>query len=234
MNHWPFRLQPTTFPSHMSASMSKNKGKMIPHHLFQKCVRLIKNKINSKPSVLNNNDPTFINRNAVIESKYCSTTSGHHLLFPTDNEESNNTQKLYSFLQDHLYSEATKHGLELLFPLNLLNTIAKDVVQISQSEPCGLSGCSLFITIQNKSNGILNINHLQCDSFSVPTFELHLTLRKDKKYWFKLKELFAPVLPGCHNKSKAMEVYIKPEYNITKNKLYRSKWTLPKFIIYSI
>ena len=207
--------------------MALTKFQSSKNGMLQKCWLLITGRVNNKISPQNNNNAGEINRNIntteCIDSELWSTGCDDQSFFDNDTHDTVQSQALCKLLQCHLHSETCNTGIELLFPMDLLNTIAKHIVQISKTEPCGLRGCSLFIDIQHKSTVAIKIDRIQCDPYSVPTFELHLTLTKDKKRWHKFKELLAPVLPGFRNKSKAIEVYIKSQYKLVKNKLYRAK-----------
>jgi len=126
-----------------------------------------------------------------------------------------------SILQHHLQRDMLNHNVDLFLPSNLLERISKDIVHLSASEPYGLRGCTIRPELSRKS-GIIAFEAVECDVNTVSTFELQLTLSEDKKRWYNLRDLIAPVLPGCLNESHAFEVFISPNYKLTKHKLYRA------------
>ena len=131
-------------------------------------------------------------------------------------------QSIATLLREKLRTETAKLHLDLFLPSNLLERISKDIIRMSVSEPCGLRGCSLHINLKHKnSSEVSEIGVVECDWNTVSTFELHLTLMEDKKRWYSLKDLIAPVLPGCLNESHALEVFISPGFKLVKRKLYR-------------
>ena len=109
--------------------------------------------------------------------------------------------------------------LEVFMPLNLLSTIANDVLRVSQAEPRGLSGCTLHINLHVRDSSIYKLDKIAFDPGAVPTFEMFLTLVEDKKYWHNLSDLMLSFLSRCLSDKV---VYLSPGYQLEKRKLYRS------------
>ncbi len=110
--------------------------------------------------------------------------------------------------------------LDLQLPQGLLHRVARDVVRLSRDEPCGLRGCVLLPTIQQK-NASHSLGRVTFDALVIPTFELHLTLYEDKKLWLApLKNLLRPLL---NKQATACHVVVSPVFQLVKRKLYRSE-----------
>ena len=111
---------------------------------------------------------------------------------------------------------------EFLLPCNLVEKVAKDMVRMSCCEPSGLRGLVIHISLQRKQDKeTFKLGKVQYDPCTVATFELHLTLIEDKKKWFHLRDLVAPMVPGCLSDNIGKEeVYISPGYQMEKKKLY--------------
>jgi len=122
---------------------------------------------------------------------------------------------------------------EVLLPSDLLSRVARDIIRMAETEPCGLRGCLILVNFESgHSNGgasvaagaattkdllhasnsslnstsssgssdkasvsssvfnagnssmTRNIGKIRCDSQTVTTFELHLTLREDPTPWY--------------------------------------------------
>lgn len=72
---------------------------------------------------------------------------------------------------------------EVLLPANLLPRIASQVLSLSEVEPCGLRGCTLYIDFASADGSDLRrIAEIKCDDNTVSTFELTLTLRQDPRW----------------------------------------------------
>ena len=114
-------------------------------------------------------------------------------------------------------------SLDLQLPLGLLQRMAKDIVSMSQCEPCGLRGCMIFTTVQQKSD-CHKLGQIVFDPTIVSTFELHLTLFEDRKHWLTpFKDLLRPVMKKCAGENYTYRVVVSPGFQLVKKKLYRSE-----------
>jgi len=125
---------------------------------------------------------------------------------------------------------------EVLLPPTLLTRVAKDIIKMSEIEPCGLRGCLILLSFEsgqpshhqstNHNNNNNNttttsantrkIGKVKCDSQTVTTFELQLTLREDLAPWYsRLPQIL-------RNLTKGGTIVVSPLYSIDKKKLYRS------------
>ncbi|CAI9717524.1 damage-inducible transcript 4 [Octopus vulgaris] len=110
---------------------------------------------------------------------------------------------------------------ELLVPRGLLFRIAQDVLRMSRSEPCGIRGCIMFISIEQKSC-CQKINKLVYDPDCTPTFELYLTLREETKAWAIMKKfLFQSVSVIFGNSTNVLPTFLCSGFQLEKKKLYR-------------
>lgn len=122
----------------------------------------------------------------------------------------------------HLFTSHGRNNLEshLLVPANLSSRIAKDVLHMSQNEPCGIRGCELFINLQDKST-CQEMGVIDCDPSTVTTFELHLIVKVDRRPSAIVKSMLMSfqgrVLHGSSNSTKVL----RSDYQLTKRKLYR-------------
>ncbi len=107
-------------------------------------------------------------------------------------------------------------------PQGLLQKIAADVAQAATTEPCGLSGCVLLVTLQPKNQASpLELCQIPFDPVMVPTFVVHLTLQEEKKRWFApFKSLLRPVMRAEENVPPRV---VASTFQLVKRKLYRSE-----------
>ncbi|KAI9587768.1 protein scylla-like [Glossina fuscipes] len=101
---------------------------------------------------------------------------------------------------------------EVSLPSDLTMRIATDIVRVSEREPCGVRGCTVFIEYEEEPNNVRRIAKLKLDEEMVSTFEIYLTLRQDKRGWTALLPQFI--------KGLSRTVTISPDYTINKRKLY--------------
>lgn len=101
---------------------------------------------------------------------------------------------------------------EVSLPSDLTQRIATDIVLVSEREPCGTRGCTVFVEYEEDVNSVKRIAKLKLDPEMVSTFEVYLTLRQDKKGWTSLLPQFI--------KGLSRTVTISPDYTINKRKLY--------------
>jgi hypothetical protein len=108
---------------------------------------------------------------------------------------------------------------EILLPDDLLGRISQDIFTMSESEPCGLNGSTIFINLENRTE-CRKLCKLRLNGHVVSTFELYLTLKEDSQKWFNPKKLIS-VLEKYFT-SKKNPVLLSDSYQIEKKKLYRS------------
>ncbi|XP_075159968.1 protein scylla-like [Haematobia irritans] len=101
---------------------------------------------------------------------------------------------------------------EVSIPCDLTTRIASDILRVSEREPCGIRGCTVYIEFEEEPHNSRRIGTLKVDSEMVSTFELYLTLRQDKRGWASLLPQFM--------KNLSRSVTISPDYSLTKHKLY--------------
>ncbi|XP_023303114.2 protein scylla-like [Lucilia cuprina] len=101
---------------------------------------------------------------------------------------------------------------EVSLPSDLTQRIATDIVRVSEREPCGIRGCTVFVEYEEELNSVKRIAKLKLDPEMVSTFEVYLTLRQDKRGWTSLLPQFI--------KGLSRTITISPDYTINKRKLY--------------
>ncbi|KAM7359060.1 protein scylla-like [Cochliomyia hominivorax] len=101
---------------------------------------------------------------------------------------------------------------EVSLPSDLTQRIATDIVRVSEREPCGIRGCTVFVEYEEEINNVKRIAKLKLDPEMVSTFEVYLTLRQDKRGWTSLLPQFI--------KGLSRTITISPDYTINKRKLY--------------
>jgi len=107
--------------------------------------------------------------------------------------------------------------LEVLIPLNLTQQIAQDVLSSSDSEPCGLRGCILYVNLEDEHHEVQRIAVVRpAGSHTVATFELFLTLKLANSGW--LNAVSNRVWKTLGRKS----IVINESYQLSKRKLFRS------------
>lgn len=101
---------------------------------------------------------------------------------------------------------------EVSLPSDLTQRIATDIVRVSEREPCGIRGCTIYVEYEEEINNVKRIAKLKLDDDVVSTFEVYLTLRQDKGGWTALLPQFI--------KGLSRTITISPDYTINKRKLY--------------
>ncbi|KOC65898.1 Protein charybde [Habropoda laboriosa] len=86
---------------------------------------------------------------------------------------------------------------------------------MAENEPCGLRGCTLFISFETDSV-CRKLSKIQCDPNAVSTFELYLTLKQDHTSWHILLPQF------LKNLTRGGTIMISRDFTLEKKKLYRS------------
>uniref|UniRef100_A0A1A9WBG5 Protein scylla n=1 Tax=Glossina brevipalpis TaxID=37001 RepID=A0A1A9WBG5_9MUSC len=113
---------------------------------------------------------------------------------------------------DQRYRNIATSRIKVSLPSDLTTRIATDIVRVSEREPCGVRGCTVFIEYEEEPNNVRRIAKLKLDEEMVSTFEIYLTLRQDKRGWTALLPQFI--------KGLSRTVTISPDYIINKRKLY--------------
>lgn len=110
---------------------------------------------------------------------------------------------------------------EILIPCGLTMKIARDIMIMSECEPCGIRGCCLYIHLEEKSS-CTELVKLQCNPNTVSTFEVHLTLQEDTRKWCIVKKFLMSVT-GCfkHSIYSTTPKMLCLGYKLEKQKLYR-------------
>lgn len=125
-------------------------------------------------------------------------------------------EALAQILEQELKSAKSNHLAcgEVLLPANLLGNIAQQIYELAEPEPCGIRGCVLYIRFETSDENRL-LSTFICDSETPATFELYLTLKQSSNSWNFLPQFLKKIARGG-------TVMLSPEFEITKNKLYRS------------
>lgn len=114
-----------------------------------------------------------------------------------------------------------KFGYEILIPCGQVMQIAHQVMDLARREPCGLRGCVLFISLEDK-NKCQNLVRLVCDPTTVSTFELYLTLKEDTRGWCVFKKFLITMSGRLDKRKKKLELKLLCSgYQLSKKKLYR-------------
>ncbi|KAH8270513.1 hypothetical protein KR018_011043, partial [Drosophila ironensis] len=156
-------------------------------------------------------------------SKKTKSSSYHYNSYYADEEVANScideldtkaVSDLSLRLLDELRAAKSRHltCTEVSLPCDLTPSVAREIVRVSEKEPCGLRGCTIYIEFEDEPKNSRRIASIKVDPDTVSTFEVYLTLRQDHRGWTSLLPQFM--------KSLARTITISPEYTITKNKLY--------------
>jgi len=133
-------------------------------------------------------------------------------------DEDSTLQALSMRLQSELRTAKSQHlaCTEVLLPADLLHRVASEMIIMSEKEPCGIRGCTVYIEFEDEPSNTRRIASLQVDPNTVSTFELYLTLKHDRSGWTSILPQF------LKNLARSSTIMISPDFTITKNKLYRS------------
>lgn len=71
---------------------------------------------------------------------------------------------------------------EVLLPCGLLQRIARDILSMAESEPCGLRGCTLYLNFEGE-DVCRRLSTVKCDPATASTFELFLTFKQSNTGW---------------------------------------------------
>ncbi|XP_070544099.1 DNA damage-inducible transcript 4-like protein [Ptychodera flava] len=132
-----------------------------------------------------------------------------------DNEEKETCESLSKRVFDALLNAKRKMDCPVQIPCDLTMRIAQDVMRMSHSEPCGIRGCVIFITLEDGSQ-VRKLGKVIMDPSTVATFEIHLVLSRVNMTFFNL------TLPSCVLFGGHDTIRVSPGFKLIKNKLYRS------------
>ncbi|KAL3875550.1 hypothetical protein ACJMK2_033491 [Sinanodonta woodiana] len=133
------------------------------------------------------------------------------------------TKEIASLIERDLRAARDKHlHCEILIPCGLISKIARDILIMADNEPCGIRGCCLHISLQER-NVCQKLVQVAFDPLTVSTFEVHLTLHEDTRSWCSVKKLFISIT-GCLKDSKWTQSpkLLCQGYKLEKKKLYRT------------
>ncbi|XP_050095190.1 UPF0746 protein DDB_G0281095-like isoform X1 [Anopheles aquasalis] len=127
-------------------------------------------------------------------------------------------QKLTQRLECELRLAKRQHlaCTEVLLPADLLPRISSQMFELSEKEPCGIRGCTIYIEFEDEPDNTRRIATMKTDPNTVSTFELYLTLKQDRRGWTSLLPQF------LKNLARGSTIMISPEFVLTKNKLYHA------------
>ncbi|XP_055857278.1 protein charybde-like [Episyrphus balteatus] len=188
---------------------------------------------NTYNTITNNNDNSTTNSNNITTNP---TISGSQITTTTTNSTTTTTNNRYNSnlicmtdddasvnalsirLQSELRAAKSRHlaCTEVSLPWDLTPRIAAEIIRVSEKEPCGIRGCTIYIEFEDEPSNTRRIASMKVDPNTVPTFELYLTLKHDKSGWTSLLPQF------IKNLTKSSTILISPDFSLTKNKLYHS------------
>ncbi|EFA08259.1 protein charybde [Tribolium castaneum] len=103
---------------------------------------------------------------------------------------------------------------EVLLPSGLLHRIARDVLGMAESEPCGIRGCLIYVNFEGVEQ-CRKLASFKCDPETATTFELKLTFKQNPTGWNFIPQFLKNLATGG-------TIVVSPAYVLTKKKLYRS------------
>ncbi|XP_038648796.1 DNA damage-inducible transcript 4-like protein [Scyliorhinus canicula] len=145
----------------------------------------------------------------------------HEVTASNVNEEEQTCLYLTKLFENSL-SRAKKSKLncsEVLVPERLIRKIARDVLCLSSSEPCGLRGSVIYINMEIE-NMCKRLDRIVYDSSVVPTFELTLIFKQDGNSWPSLRDFF--FIGTCFTSGFRQALKLSPGFCLIKKKLYCS------------
>eukprot|EP00062_Callorhinchus_milii_P022328 gi/632979975/ref/XP_007906769.1/ PREDICTED: DNA damage-inducible transcript 4-like protein [Callorhinchus milii] len=111
------------------------------------------------------------------------------------------------------------HCSEVLVPERLIRRVARDVLCLSSSEPCGLRGSIIYVNLEIE-NMCKKLDRIVYDSSVIPTFELTLIFKQDDNTWPSLRDFF--FIGTCFAPGFRQALKLSPGFRLIKNKLYSS------------
>lgn len=94
--------------------------------------------------------------------------------------------------------------------------ILQEIVYLGEREPYGIRGGTLVVLFSDCSGTVHKIGRFPLDAGTVPTYQLHLTLRENKNFKIRMENLVRRV------SGQGPVALLSPAYTLTKKKLYRS------------
>lgn len=133
--------------------------------------------------------------------------------------EETTCQNLIKMLEDCLSkSKQTKLGCsKVLVPEKLTQRIAQDVLRLSSTEPCGLRGCVMHVTLEIE-NVCKTLDRIVYDSSVVPTFELTLVFKQENCSWTSFTDFFFS--RGRFSSGLRRTLILSSGFRLVKKKLY--------------
>ncbi|XP_063811838.1 DNA damage-inducible transcript 4-like protein [Pseudophryne corroboree] len=131
------------------------------------------------------------------------------------------TCHLVTMLENCLYrAKSTKlQCSKVLVPKELTTLVAQEVLKLSLSEPCGLRGCIIYVSLES-NNKQAKVDTIVYDCSVEPTFELKLVLKQDTQGWDYLKDLL--INRTCFPNLFRSVIKLSPKFQLSKRKLYFS------------
>lgn len=107
-----------------------------------------------------------------------------HDTYPASEDGSAAISELSQRLAEELRSAKRNHLScgEVLLPCDLLQRIASSVISMAEMEPCGVKGCTLYLTFEGEEE-CRKLGVVKCDPTMASTFELYLTLKQSTAGW---------------------------------------------------
>ncbi|XP_038061450.1 DNA damage-inducible transcript 4-like protein isoform X2 [Patiria miniata] len=124
------------------------------------------------------------------------------------------SQYVSSLILDGLKTREKQQTGRLLFPNDLPQRVADDVMRMSLDEPCGVRGCTLSLIFED-GEICQRVGRFAIDPSTVTTFEINLVLTKETPRWLVSK------LQTYLRNSYDRPTVIKSSYKLIKRKLYR-------------
>lgn len=149
---------------------------------------------------------------------YIIPTEWVHESYPTNEEDDcGAVNALSQRLEAELRSAKRTHLScgEVLLPCGLLQRVARDILVMADSEPCGIRGCTLYLNFEGDQD-CRRLSTVKCDQSTASTFELYLTLKQSTAGWNSFLPQFLKKI------TRGGTVMISSDYELNKNKLYRS------------
>lgn len=114
---------------------------------------------------------------------------------------------------------AALHCFKLLIPEELSAQVADELLRLAASEPCGLRGAVLHLSVED-GDVCKDVDRIVVDGSLTPTFELALVLRLEGGFWSKVQDLLTSGPSFTPGYSQALR--LSPRFRIIKRKLYSS------------
>ncbi|XP_069096489.1 DNA damage-inducible transcript 4 protein [Pleurodeles waltl] len=121
-----------------------------------------------------------------------------------------------------LLNETQIHALrcsKLMASDRLLAHVGRELLLLSNSEPCGLKGALIDLYVEH-GKAVYSVGQLTVDPSVVPTFQLTLILSLEPGLWPRIQSLFTAspaITPGFGQALK-----LGPGFRVMKKKLYSS------------